>query len=243
MRFAFGIPLLILLISASNNVQAQSNNTAGAGSAKSEEIAVAKYHVALSDEGHLFSGAEFISYPASSGEHQFYKYNKLQEASIIYEGLEYKQIPLLYDIVNDDVIVGRFSKQGATQHIKIDKNRVSSFNLSGHSFIHLRENGNALTAGFYELLYQGKLQVLAKRKKIFKKEVVTVTFPADNYYYLLKDGTYHAVKSKGSVLKVLKDHKKELSQFLKVNNIIFYENREVAIAKLAEQYDLLTQAK
>lgn len=209
---------------------------------KAENKAVSIYHSALGSQAHLFSGSEFISYPIYQGEHQYFKYNDLQESSITYEGLEYKQVSLLYDIVNDDVIVGRYNEQGATKHLKIDKNRVSEFSLPGHTFIHIRGN-SFLENGFYEQLYKGNLQVLAKRKKNYKKEVVTITFPVGNQYYIYKDGAYHTVKSKGSVLKLLKDHKKELNSYLKANHIIFSQNRERAIAALAKQYDLLIEAK
>ncbi|WP_299824968.1 hypothetical protein [uncultured Pontibacter sp.] len=241
MRPALDLFLLLLIFFSATKLQAQTAAAASASPENAEQVAIATYRQAMGEEAHLFSGSEFISYPVSVGEHQFFL-NKLLEASLVYDGLTYERVPIFYDIVNDDVIVGRHDEFSPTIYIKVHKNKITQFKLDGHTFIHIQDN-STLAPGFYEQLYSGNLQVLAKRKKVYKKEVVTVTFPADNYYYLLKAGTYFPVKSKGSVLKVLKEHKKELSQYLKANNIIFSQNREFAIAKLAEQYDLLTQAK
>ena len=243
MKLALRTVFFTLFFPLLNQSLAQTTPVAKSATEDAEQAAIARYHTTLGKEGHLFSGSEFISYTSFSGEHQFFKYTQPREASLVYENLKYQQVPLLYDIVSDDVVVGQSLANGETVYLKLDKNRVSSFNLDGHTFIHLRSTNGGLGTGFYEQLYSGNSQVLAKRKKTYKKEVVTITFPADNFYYILKDGVYHPVKSKGSVLKIFRSHKKELTQYLKANNIVFFENRELAIARMAEHYDILTQAK
>ena len=58
-------------------------------------------------------------------------------------------------------------------------------------------------------------------------------------YYVVKDGNFHVVKTKGSVLQVLSDRKSELKNFLRKNRIRYNDDREKAIVRLTEFYDTL----
>ncbi|HEX8532057.1 MAG TPA: hypothetical protein VF646_18610, partial [Cytophagales bacterium] len=61
-------------------------------------------------------------------------------------------------------------------------------------------------------------------------------------YFLRKDGQFHAVKGKGSVLAVFDDRKKELQKFLREQKIRYKRNPESTMVLLARQYDALTKS-
>ena len=73
-------------------------------------------------------------------------------------------------------------------------------------------------------------------KKI-EVRVITVTYEERNRYFILRDGEFFPVRSKGSVLKILDNRRQELKRFLKREKIIFSDNRELALKRLAEHYD------
>lgn len=59
-------------------------------------------------------------------------------------------------------------------------------------------------------------------------------------YYILKEGVYHAVRSKGSVLKVFKSKKKELARYIKQQKLDFRHAPEEAIVSVVREYERLT---
>ena len=108
------------------------------------------------------------------------------------------------------------------------------------------QSGNdGLRDGFYDLLYDGNVKILAKRRKTISEDlshqVLKVSFNEKNNYYLFRDNRYYSIKSKGSLLKVLKDKRKELNQFANKRKAEFNLNKELGFVKLAEHYDQISK--
>ena len=77
------------------------------------------------------------------------------------------------------------------------------------------------------------------REKLESTKVIP-QFDESVRYYLVKDGVFTVVKSKGSVLKVLSDHKSEVKNFIRKNRIAFKGNRDEALVRVTQFYDTLT---
>ena len=126
--------------------------------------------------------------------------------------------------------------------------RVSSFDLTGRHFIRVNNdplNSNSLSTGFYNELYRGKIAVLERQSKSIQKisdisGSIISYFSNSKDYYLLKGGKYYKVNSQGAFLDVLKDHKKEVKDFIRANNIKYKTSPELAMESIAAYYDHLT---
>ena len=77
-------------------------------------------------------------------------------------------------------------------------------------------------------------------EKILDKKVIA-QFPAKNFYYVYKDGKYHTVHSKKSVLALFPEEKKELRKELREQKIKFRKQREIAIVTMVSRHDELTK--
>lgn len=153
---------------------------------------------------------------------------------------------MLYDLFKDEVVIELYN---SALKITLLKERVTSFDLLDHHFVNIKADStskNPVSAGYYDQLYGGKIQVLARREKSiqttqgFAGALESYFLPSLNYY-LFKNGTYYSVSSEGSFLDVLKDKKKDLQQFIKANKLKFKKyQREDAMAKVAAYYDHLT---
>ena len=129
-------------------------------------------------------------------------------------------------------------------------NRVSDFAFAGHYFVRvvadsLSSKSAELSTGFYDQLYGGKVEALAKRIKTIQNSSSTTAFPETyfvpkNEYYIRKGNIYYKVSSQGSVLSVFKDKKNELQQYIRQNNIRYGRDPEGAMAKIAAFYDHIT---
>jgi hypothetical protein len=205
-----------------------------------------KFYEDIGPQSHLFSGINFESYsPLTKGNAFFLDNADWNTGTIVYDGFRYKNVPLLYDVYADEVITKAYH---SALRIQLIKTRVQSFDLLGHHVIFIQKDASNPTSpktGFYDELYGGKIQVLAKRSKSIQRTISASDI--DSYfspaidYYLYKDGTYYSISNQGSFLKVLKDKKGAVQQYLRANNLRFKkQQKEEAMAKAAAYYDQIT---
>ncbi len=206
-----------------------------------------KFHKEIGPQSRLFNGISYEFYdPTIKGNAYFMDNANWNNGTVVYDGFRYKNAPLLYDIYTDQVITEAYH---SALRIQLIKDRVQSFDLLGHHIVYIRQdasNPTSLKTGFYDELYGGKIQVLAQRSKSIQHTngfngAIDSYFSPTVDYYVCKNGTYYPVSSQGSFLKVLKDKKGAVQQYLRSNNLKFKkEQKEQAMAKAAAYYDQIT---
>ena len=203
------------------------------------------YSDAMRDEKHVFNGKEYFNYDKYYMKgHQFYKSNEEQEGAIYYEGSWYTNVPMLYDIVLDQLVI---PEPTGSLYFKLENKKVNFFNLHGHRFTRLVPDSAGpagISAGFYDLLLDGKIQVIAKRKKNLFEEPTSRgmegEFTLADKFYILKDNTYYQVAKKKSVLEKFPDKKKELQKYIRTQRLGFKgTSREAALIQLVAYYNSL----
>ena len=208
--------------------------------------AVQLYRSEIEMQVPVYTGAEYyVAYKSYVQGHQFFKNKSFEESAVQYSGVWFYDVPLLYDIVLDEVIT---INPGEGHSQKLVKEKVDAFQLGGHTFIHIRQDsatGTVLKPGFYDLCYDGDVKYVVRRVKTLQERAGASSMEGNydevNSYFIWKNGKYHAVSSKGAVLKVLHDQKKQLKAFIKDNNLRFKTERENTILKVVQHYDTLTQ--
>jgi hypothetical protein len=203
------------------------------------------FYTAIGPQSRLYSGTDYQGYdPTINGNAYFLDTASFKTGWLVYDGYLYKNVPLLYDINADQLITKEYQ---SGLKIQLIKNRIASFNLLGHHFINLTPNAsnpNSLYNGFYDVLYNGRIQVLAKREKSL--QMVNTSnhesyFSASLDYFIYKNNAYYPVKSQGSFISVLKDKKSDLQHYIRTNRLKFNkQGREGAMAKVAAYYDQIT---
>lgn len=206
--------------------------------------ALVAYEKAIGVHTHLYNGTEYADYKKAHVEgDQFLMSKAVSTGSIYYDGTWYTQVPMLYDLVTDEVIVPHNS---SGLLMKLIKEKVDTFQLHGHTFVHYKAN-NANSAlpqpGFYDLLYNRDIQLLARRSKNIQERATSDgmegEFRVGDKFYIRKDGHFHQVSSKKSVYKVLKDKKKQLQKHASSQRLRFRKKKEEAILTLVRYYDSL----
>lgn len=180
------------------------------------------YSEKLAEKSPLYQGREYIEFDNRISGHAFSSSKQFSPASILYDEIVYENVPLLFDIVKDEVVV--LHPNGFVK-VKLLNERISYFSFAGHTFIRLDERAPsgrfAPETGFYEILHKGQFLVLAKRtKKLIStnsSDKMALEFINDDHFYIKKEGVYHTVRSKRSLLKLLKGRKKEIRRFLSKN--------------------------
>lgn len=202
---------------------------------------VNNFNKSIGQQSWLYNGTSYSLYdPNIKGSAYFRDSTSTDKGSLIYYGVTYTNIPLFYDLNKDLLVSFRFD--GFSRFAFLNE-KVSEFNLNDHHFINLDPDSLArrvVKPGFYDELYVNKLQVLARREKDIEQQKLDMTFIYRVHYYLKKGDHYYSIDGEGDLINVLKDHKKELKQYIKDNKIKFGKDPEKALVMLATYYDHLT---
>jgi hypothetical protein len=127
------------------------------------------------------------------------------------------------------------------------KAHVTSFTLDNMEFLHVVRNlfPGAPESGYYRVLFSGdEVMVLKKTKKLMNSATpdvemtVTHVFNESTSWYIVRNGIFHPVKRKASVIRVLRDKRKELNRHIRENNLGFgKEDRDASLASCAARYE------
>ena len=110
----------------------------------------------------VYNGSEYIYYTFKMEGDPYFITGDLSKGWVSYSGRKYDSLSLMYDVARNQLVVAsrqRFSR------IVLGEEFVDSFNILGHTFIKLIEDHkeNLYNTGYYDVLYNGKTQLLARR--------------------------------------------------------------------------------
>ncbi|RYF94443.1 MAG: hypothetical protein EOO00_05320 [Chitinophagaceae bacterium] len=187
----------------------------------------------------VYNGRVFYGYPGMIG-HAFFPENgsDWQTGSILYDGTWYHKVLLLFDVFKEELVV----LQPNSIPVRLLSNRVEKFVYQGRSFIRLQpDQDNVLKTGFYEQVLEGEASLLIRRSKHIDEKIeglaVEKRFIPLDQYYIIKDGSYHAVHTQKGAMNVLKDGKQGMAQHLKKQQLKFRKNKERALLEMVTFYN------
>jgi hypothetical protein len=211
--------------------------------------AVDSYERTLHEQAHVYEGNEYIAHDHRIKIHPFYRVDSLQNGTIIYNGVQYQNVQMLYDIVRDQLAI---QPPGGGYRLRVRNDYIAAFTLGSHQFSRIvsnRATGDSATGvptGFYEVLYDGNIKALSHRVKTIHEDISSGTYQADyvqkDRFYIQKAGLYHEVKSKRSMLNLFPDQAKALRKYIRTNKLKFNDDqREVAVTQVSKRYEELTR--
>jgi hypothetical protein len=200
---------IIVLIGTTLRVNAQNNSTENILDSNAFALSVKAYHNFLKPENGLYNGFIYYYYRYPSplfadtssdwklygslyvSASPFWWQNKFQFGSVIYNGMRYDNVPLLYDLISDVLVTDNpnMTYQDTTSvlwlatanlinshankedpfignNIQLQSQLVSAFDIDNHHFERLQAQGaNDIQVGFYELLYSGCVKLYKKQRK------------------------------------------------------------------------------
>jgi hypothetical protein len=200
--------------------------------------AVDKFHQFRGDQSDLYNGIQFIGYPKIVNGFPFFNSDNWETGTVLYDSILYSNINLKYELVKDQVVVRH---PGDMNMILLFSPRIKSFTLGDKYFVYINQDDrNMLHTGFYQLLYKGPISVFAKRVKIISETITDMhldqRFTETDRYYIEKEGVYYNVHNAKTILSLVKDHKKEIQQFLRRNKLKYKKDPELTLVKAAEFY-------
>jgi hypothetical protein len=215
-------------------------------SAKAQEIPEQESYLSLYQEQlpffqELISGGLYAESPRNFDGHPFYQTRVFGNGVLRINEVNYEEVPLLYDSQADWVITFHPIHK---QKILIKSEKVDQFELQdGAEFRNLKGNESYThhRNGFYEIISDGEIKVLAKHYKELKpvKELgeFTKEFVTYKDLFFWFDGKFESVSRKSQAIKLLGLENKEAKKALKSNGLDFKRNMGQSLAILANLRD------
>jgi hypothetical protein len=230
MKCAF-IPLIFFSL---NNATGQSPAPDSATRQTTVARTVSRYHEFMGGQALIYNGAAFIKYDPSIIGHAFFEKDSLRDGSVLFDGVWYRHMPMLYDIVADKLIIA----DGYRNYLCPVPEKVEQFLLGGHAFIQTSK-------GYYDVLCSGVLGIQAKRFKQIEEHTSIQEYTRTAYekdrFYMVKGDVYHPLGNARSLLALLGDKRNMVRQYLRKNKISLRKDKELAMVKAAEYYNQLSR--
>ncbi|HKK73933.1 MAG TPA: hypothetical protein VJ953_02575 [Saprospiraceae bacterium] len=145
-----------------------------------------------------------------------------QEGQIELLGHSYSELPLLYDIFQDELVL-LYRQPSSIDFIQLIKGYITRFILGQRLFINIEYSTYRdlrLEPGFYELLVEDSASLLIKRRMDVQPENSVSNFVRRDERYLIFKGKAFWIRRKGVFFKAIGDtYKKQVQRFMKENNI------------------------
>jgi len=211
------------------------------------EHAIQLYHSFLSPETALYNGIEYVYYAQVPKDgHPFFDNAGFAKGNLVYNGVRYNNVELLYDVVRDEAII---HTTGYVSKMQLLKERVSAFSIGSRNFVrHVQDSiSGSPKTGFYHVLYEGGIVLYQKKIKTMQEKISTNQLEwyilETTDYYLKKENKWYTVNRKGAILSALKDKKKELQQLIKQQHLDIRNNKEEALKQIVAYYNSITYGK
>jgi hypothetical protein len=203
------------------------------------------YYLQLGDQSRLLNGIKYVPYKNQYYVgHAYFLTSDLQNAGFSYDGTEFYDVPVLFDIYKELLVTKDREGSG---YMSLINQKLTRFTIGNHHFEQIIADSTetVIKTGFYEILNNGKTQLLSKRYKKPEEEksgiTMTITFMPNDKFYLLRSNEYYNVSSKGDLLKLLKDKKNDLEKYIKLSKLSFDKNdKEASMIRLVIYYNQIT---
>jgi hypothetical protein len=166
----------------------------------------------------------------------YFETPNLTAGTLVYEGLTYTHIPMVYDLVQDNLAIA--DPKG--QLLVLSAEKVRSFTFASHTFVYRSINR---TPGFYELLSSGYTTLLVRHTKTIGEKLEDAQLKrfitASDEYILYKQDHYYPVASGKHLLTLLSDKKNQLREFQHAQDIRFKNDPTAAMQAIVDHYNQL----
>jgi hypothetical protein len=236
-----GFLFICIVLSLTTQAQSVARDTSIDGSAY--DLALKQYHAYLDPEPNLYRGSQYAEYGFLLKEgHPFFGEDRLRNGTVIYHGILYENVSLLFDEVLDLLVMPDPFK---VFKISLINYEVDGFTIEDHSFVRLSDSLNHSQPGngFYEQLYKGHISILKREKKTIQDDIsnpaegVRRLIYAQITYYLKRGNEYYSVNNKSSLLYAMKDKAREARKFMRQNHLNFRKDKENTLVKVAAWSD------
>lgn len=240
-RFICFISIAILFMFSYPTLQAQGN---GVIDSSAYQIAKTYFQNIVGAESHLYTGEAYPKYDAGIKGDPFFMVTQMQNGDIFYDGSLYKDVPMLYDISRDKIIINRYN---GNERIQLLTEKIKYLAFEGHKFENFATTEGKednISKKLYDVLFNGKATLLVQRIKNIKhglKAEDPYSFVEEDAFFIRNENNLFVVNNRNDVLPALNDKKNEVKAFIRKNRLKFKKNKEGDLIKTVNYYESLNK--
>lgn len=153
-----------------------------------------------------------------------YYISDFKNGSIEYNGQNYFDLYLKYDINADELILRPYSESNHTQ-INLIKENVTSFKLGSQKFVNLKNMPSNFKGGYYDETLNGDKSVLyikyfKEKNNVQKDNLFLIEYRSKYEFILLKDKTFTLINDKKEIIKLYPEKKRKINDFYFMNRTL-----------------------
>ena len=212
---------------------------------QSKERVLALYEKVMEGTHHLYNGSEYMAYEPLDEEHPYYLSENWILSDVKYDGEWFRNVPILYDLARGTLITAHYY---TGSRMELIDSSVDEFIIQDHHFLNVSPSRDTFNTsrGIYELLHDGRTDVLSKRFKKISERIegteVMRAFIESDAVFVVKSGNFRRITFKNDLWEALKDKKKELKNYSRNQGLFkLTNNKEYSIIALVKYYDSLSK--
>jgi hypothetical protein len=189
----------------------------------------------------IYNGPEYSYYIFRMSGDPFFNLGDSSVNWVSYASEIYKPLSILYDIQRNQVVL---LLPDSVSRIVLHNELLDSFGVLSHTFIKLAEDHkqNLYTSGFYEVLHNGNVQLLARRVKILQDSLETssvlAVFTEKVHYYIHENNLYYMVDNQKDVFRIFNNKKREIKKLIRKQHLKMRgKDFENALIQVTAWYD------
>jgi hypothetical protein len=193
------------------------------------------YFQEIKGNARLYQGSKYDVDEKRADGFPYFQADVIRQGTITFQGIKYAPVNLYYDLTSDAVVTFNYLHDDL---ISLDPDKIDSFTIGRHLFIHLDKLNGLPVKGFYEQLYTGDpgLYVRRTKKFLFGTGNQESRYVEKNDFYIHMNNTFYKCDNKSDILTTLNDQSEALKKFIHNNKIDFKEDFESAIKACVMYY-------
>ncbi len=186
------------------------------------------YFEELKGNARLYEGRKYNMEEKRADGFPYFQADVIRQGAITYQGTKYAPVKLYYDLTSDAVVTSNYEHDDL---MSLDPDKVDSFSIGRHLFVHLDKLPGLPVRGFYEQLYKGDPALYARREKKFYYGAGNREnrYVEKNDYYILLNHIFYKCAGKSDVLTIFGDQAEALKKYIHSNKIDFKDDFESAV--------------
>jgi len=178
----------------------------------------------------IYNGRDYTPTTITAGGHPYFPTAEFESGTIIYDGIRYDDILLIFDASLQCVVIEDY----AGHKICPAEEKIESFILGLHTFKRLTDIPG-LSTGFYDMLVDGKLFVRRA------KSGGGMQWRSSTDYFFLNEGRLFQLTDKKSVLESMADKESDIRNYIRVNKLSLHKQKGTSLTEVVKYYSSLKQ--
>jgi hypothetical protein len=189
----------------------------------------------------VFNGGEYVEYPSAYIGHAFFQSTAYNYADIVFNGIVYKDIPLLYDLVSQNLIA---LNPIHAKKVILQSNRISEFIIhSDFGDVKFVKGSTKVVAGDYADIFLEEIVedgLYAYHQKSLQREIKELErntrFDQSESLLLFHGGELNPLKTKQSAIRILGMEKKLAREVIKEKGLKYRLDRRAYQTAIVQAY-------